>query len=111
MGEPETDPLPALETRLSFRLASDPGADPLRSHVMRQSQDNCLPNSRIVDLSQTCAASVCILGCQVIRSFKRPSAAGASRILISLLEDSITAIVLGTVAMRSVAAATRTATV
>ena len=57
-----------------------------------------LPNARIVDLSHTCAASDCILSCQIMTYLNAPIAAGASRILVTFLGASSSAIRRGTVA-------------
>ena len=47
--------------RNNFRIVDNPGVNPVRSDVLRQSQDNFFRSSRTVDLSQAYAASLCIL--------------------------------------------------
>jgi hypothetical protein len=87
MGTPERLRLVGFEatapnSRLYILLSANDGfraPDKLSYRVPRQPQDNCFASSRIVDLNQTCAASVCILGRQVIRIFTEPSAEGALR--------------------------------
>jgi hypothetical protein len=69
------------------------------------------PASRMIDRNQMCAASVCILSCQIMTYLNEPSAAGPSRILVTFLGASSSAIRRGTVAIMSVPAATRMATV
>src|ERR1700746_917220 len=77
IGPPPNGGISKIRHRLTLHVFQ------VLSGVLRQSQDNFFRSSRTVDLSQACAASVCILGCQVIRSFKEPRTEGASRILIA----------------------------